>query len=262
MNILIMGPAGAGKGTMSELILKEYDIPHISTGDMLRENVRKGTDLGKEAQSYMEAGKLVPDSVINGMVEKRLQEPDCQKGYLLDGFPRTLVQAQTFAKIADKIGKPVEAVIALEDDFEILKERITGRRICPKCGAIFHMKNHPPKVEGICDECGAELTLHLDNSGSVQISGPLQSLMDLIRKLVTKVESLFSKTEKTDNGGSSGGSGSSVDLSETGKSFDAFAEALNSLINAFKGISDEKSAEKETDRNNFIDFLNNFGNDE
>ncbi len=164
MNILIMGPAGAGKGTMSDLILKEYDIPHISTGDMLRENVRKGTDLGKEAQSYMEAGKLVPDSVINGMVEKRLQEPDCQKGYLLDGFPRTLVQAQTFAKIADKIGKPVEAVIALEVDFEILKERITGRRICPKCGAIFHMKNHPPKVEGICDECGAELSQRKDDT--------------------------------------------------------------------------------------------------
>ncbi|MBR3310784.1 MAG: adenylate kinase [Solobacterium sp.] len=164
MNILIMGPAGAGKGTMSDLILKEYDIPHISTGDMLRENVRKGTDLGKEAQSYMEAGKLVPDSVINGMVEKRLQEPDCQKGYLLDGFPRTLVQAQTFAEIADKIGKPVEAVIALEVDFEILKERITGRRICPKCGAIFHMKNHPPKVEGICDECGAELSQRKDDT--------------------------------------------------------------------------------------------------
>ena len=121
MNILIMGPAGAGKGTMSDLILKEYDIPHISTGDMLRENVRNNTELGKEAKAYMEAGKLVPDDVINAMVEKRLQEPDCQKGYLLDGFPRTLVQAQAFSEIADKIGKPVESVIALEVDFEILK---------------------------------------------------------------------------------------------------------------------------------------------
>jgi adenylate kinase len=164
MNILIMGPAGAGKGTMSDLILKEYDIPHISTGDMLRENVRNNTELGKEAKSYMEAGKLVPDGVINAMVEKRLQEPDCQKGYLLDGFPRTLVQAQTFSEIADKIGKPVESVIALEVDFEILKERITGRRICPKCGAIFHMKNHPPKVEGICDECGGELQQRKDDT--------------------------------------------------------------------------------------------------
>ncbi|MCR5794264.1 MAG: adenylate kinase [Solobacterium sp.] len=164
MNILIMGPAGAGKGTMSDLILKEYDIPHISTGDMLRENVRNNTELGKEAKSYMEAGKLVPDDVINAMVEKRLQEDDCQKGYLLDGFPRTLVQAEAFSAIADKIGKPVESVIALEVDFEILKERITGRRICPKCGAIFHMKNHPPKVEGICDECGAELQQRKDDT--------------------------------------------------------------------------------------------------
>ena len=164
MNILIMGPAGAGKGTMSDLILKEYDIPHISTGDMLRENVRNNTELGKEAKSYMEAGKLVPDDVINAMVEKRLQEPDCQKGYLLDGFPRTLVQAEAFSAIADKIGKPVESVIALEVDFEILKERITGRRICPKCGAIFHIKNHPPKVEGICDVCGAELQQRKDDT--------------------------------------------------------------------------------------------------
>lgn len=164
MNILIMGPAGAGKGTMSDLILQEYDIPHISTGDMLRENVRNNTELGKEAKSYMDAGKLVPDDVINAMVEKRLQEADCQKGYLLDGFPRTLVQAQAFEKIAEKIGKPVESVLALEVDFEVLKERITGRRVCPKCGAIYHIHNFPPKVEGICDSCGAELKQRSDDT--------------------------------------------------------------------------------------------------
>ena len=164
MNILIMGPAGAGKGTMSDLILQEYDIPHISTGDMLRENVRNNTELGKEAKSYMEAGKLVPDDVINAMVEKRLQEPDCQKGYLLDGFPRTLVQAEAFSAIADKIGKPIESVIALEVDFEVLKDRITGRRICPKCGAIYHIRNHPSKVEGICDICGSELSQRKDDT--------------------------------------------------------------------------------------------------
>ena len=164
MNILIMGPAGAGKGTMSDLILKEYDIPHISTGDMLRENVRNNTELGIMAKSYMEAGKLVPDDVINAMVEDRLQQPDCQKGYLLDGFPRTLVQAEEFTKIAEKIGKPVESVIALEVDFDQLVDRITGRRICPKCGAIYHIRNHAPKVEGICDECGAELTQRKDDT--------------------------------------------------------------------------------------------------
>lgn len=164
MNILIMGPAGAGKGTMSDLILKEYDIPHISTGDMLRENVRNNTDLGKEAKSYMDAGKLVPDDVINAMVEARLQEPDCQKGYLLDGFPRTLVQAEAFAKIEENIGKPVQSVIALEVGFDVLTERITGRRICPKCQAIYHIKNKPSKVEGICDECGSELTQRKDDT--------------------------------------------------------------------------------------------------
>ncbi len=164
MNILIMGPAGAGKGTMSDLILKEYEIPHISTGDMLRENVKQGTDLGNEAKSYMEAGKLVPDDVINAMVEERLQQPDCQKGYLLDGFPRTLVQAEAFNKIAEKIGKPVESVIALEVDFEVLKDRITGRRICSDCGAIFHIRNHAPKVEGVCDECGGTLTQRKDDT--------------------------------------------------------------------------------------------------
>ena len=159
-----MGPAGAGKGTMSDLILKEYDIPHISTGDMLRENVRNNTELGKEAKSYMDAGKLVPDDVINAMVEKRLQEPDCQKGYLLDGFPRTLVQAEAFEKIENNIGKPVESVIALEVGFDTLVERITGRRICPKCGAIYHTQNHPPKVEGICDNCGSELNQRKDDT--------------------------------------------------------------------------------------------------
>ena len=164
MNILIMGPAGAGKGTMSDLILKEYDIPHISTGDMLRENVRNNTELGKMAKTYREAGKLVPDDVINAMVEDRLQQPDCQKGYLLDGFPRTLVQAEEFKKIAEKIGKPVESVIALEVDFDQLVDRITGRRICPKCGAIYHIRNHAPKTEGICDECGAELTQRKDDT--------------------------------------------------------------------------------------------------
>ena len=164
MNILIMGPAGAGKGTMSDLILQAYDIPHISTGDMLRENVRNNTELGLQAKSYMEAGKLVPDDVINAMVEDRLQQDDCQKGYLLDGFPRTLVQAEAFTKMAEKIGKPVESVIALEVEFDTLAERITGRRICPKCGAIYHIKNHPPKVDGVCDVCGETLTQRKDDT--------------------------------------------------------------------------------------------------
>ncbi|MDD6675158.1 MAG: adenylate kinase [Lactimicrobium massiliense] len=164
MNVLIMGPAGAGKGTMSDLILKEYDIPHISTGDMLRANVANHTDLGNKAKAYMDAGKLVPDEVINAMVEDRLQQPDCQKGYLLDGYPRTLVQAKEFERIAAKIGKPVECVLGLEVDFEVLKDRITGRRICPKCGATYHIHNFPPKVEGVCDNCGGKLVQRSDDT--------------------------------------------------------------------------------------------------
>ncbi|MDY3930977.1 MAG: adenylate kinase [Erysipelotrichaceae bacterium] len=164
MNVLIMGPAGAGKGTMSDLILKEYDIPHISTGDMLRANVANHTDLGNKAKAYMDAGKLVPDEVINAMVEDRLQQPDCQKGYLLDGYPRTLVQAKEFERIAAKIGKPVECVLGLEVDFEVLKNRITGRRICPKCGATYHIHNFPPKVEGVCDNCGEKLVQRSDDT--------------------------------------------------------------------------------------------------
>ncbi len=164
MNLLIMGPAGAGKGTMSDLILKSHDIPHISTGDMLRENVRNNTELGMQAKSYMDAGRLVPDDVINAMVAKRLQEPDCAKGYLLDGYPRTLVQARAFDELAAGIGKPVECVIALDVPFDVLAERITGRRICPKCGAIYHVKNHPSRVEGICDVCGSALVQRKDDT--------------------------------------------------------------------------------------------------
>ena len=164
MNILIMGPAGAGKGTMSDLIIKHYDIPHISTGDMLRENVRNNTELGQEAKTYMNSGRLVPDELINAMVEKRLLEDDCQKGYLLDGFPRTLVQAKAFEEMAERIGKPVEAVLALEVGFDTLTDRITGRRICPKCGAIYHVRNHPSRKEGVCDECGSELQQRKDDT--------------------------------------------------------------------------------------------------
>ena len=131
---------------------------------MLRDNVRNNTELGNLAKSYMDAGNLVPDDVIIAMVEKKLQEDDCQKGYLLDGFPRTLVQAEAFEKIENKIGKPVECVIALEVGFDTLVERITGRRICPKCGAIYHIHNKPSKIEGICDVCGSELTQRKDDT--------------------------------------------------------------------------------------------------
>lgn len=210
-----MGPAGAGKGTMSDLILKEYDIPHISTGDMLRDNVRNNTELGNLAKSYMDAGNLVPDDVIIAMVEKRLQEDDCQKGYLLDGFPRTLVQAEAFEKIENKIGKPVECVIALEVGFDTLVERITGRRICPKCGAIYHIHNKPSKVEGICDVCGSELTQRKD---------------DTVEQLTVRMDSYEKSTKPVIDFYDKRGIVSYIDASqETAAVFEKVKEALSKL---------------------------------
>lgn len=210
-----MGPAGAGKGTMSDLILKEYDIPHISTGDMLRDNVRNNTELGNLAKSYMDAGNLVPDDVIIAMVEKRLQEDDCQKGYLLDGFPRTLVQAEAFEKIENKIGKPVECVIALEVGFDTLVERITGRRICPKCGAIYHIHNKPSKIEGICDVCGSELTQRKD---------------DTVEQLTVRMDGYEKSTKPVINFYDKRGIVSYIDASqETAAVFEKVKEALSKL---------------------------------
>lgn len=164
MNILIMGPAGSGKGTMSAKILEQYSIPHISTGDMFRANIKAGTELGRKAQQYMNAGKLVPDEITVAMVAERLKQPDCQAGYLLDGYPRTLVQAKSFENLSKEIAKPVEIVINLVVEFEALADRVTGRRMCKNCGAIYHVRNHPSKVEGICDVCGSPLTQRADDT--------------------------------------------------------------------------------------------------
>ena len=164
MNILIMGPAGSGKGTMSELIVKEYGVTHISTGDMLIENVKNNTELGMKAKEYMNAGKLVPDELINAMVKDRLMQPDCKNGYLMDGFPRTLGQAKVFDEITAEINCPIDVVVDLEVGFDVLAERITGRRVCKTCGAIYHTKNKPSKVEGICDNCGSALTQRSDDT--------------------------------------------------------------------------------------------------
>ena len=164
MNILIMGPAGSGKGTISELIVKEYGVTHISTGDMLRENVKNNTELGMKAKEYMNAGKLVPDELINAMVKDRLMQPDCKNGYLMDGFPRTLGQAKVFDEITAEINCPIDVVVDLEVGFDVLAERITGRRVCKTCGAIYHTKNKPSKVEGICDNCGSALTQCSDDT--------------------------------------------------------------------------------------------------
>ncbi len=164
MNILIMGPAGSGKGTMSAKIVDKYQIPHISTGDMFRENISNGTFLGLTAKKYMDQGLLVPDEITIQMVEKRLLKADCRIGYLLDGFPRTLAQAKALDEITKNIGRPVESVINLTIDFDQLAQRITGRRLCKGCDSIYHIKNNPSKVSNICDVCGSQLYQRSDDT--------------------------------------------------------------------------------------------------
>jgi adenylate kinase len=164
MNILLMGAAGSGKGTMAARIVLDYDIPHISSGNMFRAAITAQTELGKIAETYMNRGHLVPDDLTIKMVKERLSQCDCQKGYLLDGFPRTLAQAEAFEDIAEEIGRPVEAVFNLTVHLEDLKQRVIGRRICENCGAIFNTVGSAPKVSGICDKCGSPLVHRSDDT--------------------------------------------------------------------------------------------------
>lgn len=152
-----MGLPGAGKGTQAEMIKEKYNIPHISTGDMFRQAIKDETELGKKAKAFMDEGALVPDEVTNGIVEERLAKDDCNNGFLLDGFPRTVPQAEALDEITEKQGKRIDYVIHVDVPAEKLVERLTGRRVCPSCGATYHVTNKPPKVEGVCDHDGTEL---------------------------------------------------------------------------------------------------------
>ena len=163
-NIILMGPPGAGKGTNAKRISSFYKIPHISTGDMFREAIKNGTDLGKLANEYISKGLLVPDDVTIGLVKERLAMDDCENGYLLDGFPRTLEQARALEEIGKEIDRPVNHVLNIVVPESILVERISGRRVCKKCGAPFHIKTLQPKVEGVCDLCGGELYQRKDDN--------------------------------------------------------------------------------------------------
>lgn len=152
-----MGPPGAGKGTQAEKIVEKYGIPHISTGDMFRSAIKEGTELGKEAKSYMDNGELVPDEVTIGIVRERLAKDDASNGFLLDGFPRTIAQAEALENLLADLNSSIDHVIRIDVDTEQLVERLTGRRVCPTCGATYHVTYNPPKVEGICDNDGTEL---------------------------------------------------------------------------------------------------------
>lgn len=165
LNIILMGPPGAGKGTQAELIKAEYPIPHISTGDMFREAVSNGTELGMEAKRYMDEGKLVPDEVTIGIVKERLAQDDCKKGFLLDGFPRTTVQAKALDEVMEELGRTVEAAINISVPDEVLIERISNRVSCQNCKAVYNLKFNPPQEEGKCSKCGGELVQRADDKG-------------------------------------------------------------------------------------------------
>jgi adenylate kinase len=157
MKLLIMGPPGAGKGTQAEVLVKELKITHISTGDMFRAAIKEGTEMGKKAKEYMDAGQLVPDEVVVGMVKDRLLQPDCQSGFLLDGFPRTIAQAGALDEALKNMGILLDGVINVEVAREKLMDRLTGRRVCKGCGASYHVIFNPPAVAGKCNSCSAEL---------------------------------------------------------------------------------------------------------
>ena len=164
MRLLLMGAPGAGKGTQAVFIKNAYNIPHISTGDMFRSAIKNSTPLGVMAKSYIDKGLLVPDSVTIGLVKERLSEADCIGGFILDGFPRNLYQAEELDKLLLELGVKLDACLNIDVDQSVLTKRIVGRRVCPKCGASFHVENLKPKVEGICDYCGAELIQRKDDT--------------------------------------------------------------------------------------------------
>ena len=157
MGIILLGPPGAGKGTQAKKLTETYGIPQVSTGDMLREAVRKGTALGRKAKEFMDSGGLVPDEVVIGIVKERLGAADCAKGFILDGFPRTIPQAQALDRVVAELGKHIRFVLSLEVDQNELMERLCGRRTCTGCGAMYHIKFNVPKEPGMCDKCGTAL---------------------------------------------------------------------------------------------------------
>lgn len=160
MNIILLGAPGAGKGTQAEMLVNKLSIPAISTGNMLREAIKNGTELGKQAKAFMDGGNLVPDELILGIVKERVSQPDCLGGFILDGVPRTLPQAEAL----EAMGVRIDHVVSIEVDDEAIANRMGGRRVCSKCGASYHIVANPPKAEGICDSCSGELIIRKDDA--------------------------------------------------------------------------------------------------
>lgn len=183
MRIILLGPPGAGKGTQAAGIVEKHNIPHISTGDIFRKNIKEGTELGNKAKSYMDQGMLVPDELTVGLVKDRLLQDDCKDGFLLDGFPRNTFQAEALDKFLDEINSPLNNVINIEVDKNLLVTRAIGRRICKQCSATYHVEFNPPKVAGVCDVCGGELYQRADDNEET-VSKRIQVYLDETKPLI------------------------------------------------------------------------------
>lgn len=211
MNLILLGPPGAGKGTQAKLLVEKRKLPQISTGDILREAIRTGTPMGKEVEPLMKAGQLVPDAMVLGIVDERLARADCQGGFVLDGFPRTIPQADGLGKLLEKAGRKIDHVISLEVKDELIVERMAGRRSCPADGSVFHLKSSPPKVQGKCDKCGGALVQRADDAPETvqkrlteyaRLTAPLKAYYaerKLLRTLdgMGSAEQVFAAIEKT-----------------------------------------------------------------
>ena len=184
MRLVLLGAPGAGKGTQAKKLIEKYGIPQISTGDLLRAAVKEGSPLGKEAKGYMDSGGLVPDSVVLGMMEERLKQDDCKKGYILDGFPRNTAQAEALDKMLDGMGMAITGAISVDVPTEDLMKRLTGRRTCKSCGQMFNVHFSAPKAEGVCDKCGAEL-YHRDDDREDTIKNRLKVYEEQTAPLIT-----------------------------------------------------------------------------
>jgi len=202
VKIILLGPPGAGKGTIAKILMQQDGSVQISTGDILRAAVAAGTELGKQAEAAMKAGDLVTDELIMGIMEERLQQEDCQKGYLLDGFPRTIAQAEALKQLLDKLGEKLDCALQLDIPRDVIIDRLTTRRTCSKCGEIYNIKSKPPKVEGICDVCGGDV-LQRDDETEAAIENRLQvynqqtaPLVDFYRDLGLLVSVQSSATEE------------------------------------------------------------------
>lgn len=191
MRIILLGPPGAGKGTQAKQLASKIDLPHISTGDILRKNVSGSTPLGLKAKDFMNKGALVPDELVTQMLSERLKEPDTSKGFILDGYPRTISQAETLDGILKSRSEEIDLVIYLDASDKVIVQRITGRLVCKKCGANFHIKNMPPKRDMICDNCGAELYRRADDNEET-----IKNRLEVYKKEVSSLIRYYDRRKK------------------------------------------------------------------